>query len=123
MELPITSLTAAVAGLLLIVLTVLAGSRRARTGILIGHGDDDTLLRRVRTHGNFTEQVPIALILMALVETGGGSSIYLWIIGGMLIAGRLLHILGILGSNIPARGLGMLLTLGSTLFSSVLLLI
>jgi len=122
MSLPVTSLTAAIAAIMLIVLTMITGLRRRDTNTSLGHGTDETLLRRIRAHGNFTEQVPMALILLGLCEMAGVGSTMLWVIAGLLIIGRLLHAAGILGAMIPARAVGMLMTLGSILTSAVMLL-
>lgn len=122
-ELPITSLTAAVAAIMLVILGFATGMRRTQTKILLGTGDDDILLRRVRAHGNFIEYVPIALILLALAEVAGTGDALLWTIAGLLVAGRALHIVGILGTVIPARAAGMLMTIASILLGSGILLV
>jgi hypothetical protein len=60
-SIPITALFIGVFVLLQIPLTVMVGYRRARTGIQFFDGGDQTLLRRMRAHGNYTETVPIVL--------------------------------------------------------------
>lgn len=122
-ELPITSLTAAVAAIMLVILGLTAGMRRSEKNILLGTGDDDILLRRVRAHGNFIEYVPIALILLALAEAAGTSDALLWTMAALLVAGRALHIVGILRTVIPARAAGMLMTFASILLGSGILLV
>lgn len=122
MMLPITSLTAALAGIMLVALTVITGLRRTTTKTLLGDGTDVTLLRRIRAHGNFIEQVPMALILLGLCEMRAASPNVLWAMAGLLIVGRTLHAIGILGTVMPARGLGMLMTLASILTGAVMLL-
>jgi uncharacterized membrane protein YecN with MAPEG domain len=112
-SLPITSLTAAICGLMLVVLAIMTGLQRTKTKTLLGNGTDDVLLRRIRTHGNFTETVPMALILMALAEYQGAGQTLVCIIAALLLCGRALHIVGILGTVMPARGLGMLMTLAA----------
>ncbi|MCH4152183.1 MAG: MAPEG family protein [Sphingobium sp.] len=114
-SLPITSLTAAICGLMLVVLAIMTGLQRTKTKTLLGNGTDDVLLRRIRTHGNFTETVPMALILMALAEYQGAGQTLVCIIAALLLCGRALHIVGILGTVMPARGLGMLMTLAAIL--------
>jgi len=122
MILPITSLTAALAGVMLIVLTIITGLRRTTTKTLLGEGTDATLQRRIRAHGNFIEQVPIALILLGLCEMRAANPNVLWAMAGLLIVGRILHAVGILGTVIPARGLGMLMTLASIFTGAMMLL-
>ena len=121
-ELPITSITAAIAAVMLVVLGLLAGTRRTRSKILLGTSGDDILLRRVRAHGNFTEYVPTALILLALTEAMGSSGTLLWTMAGLLIVGRALHIISILGTVLPARATGMVMTLVSILIGAGVLL-
>ena len=52
----------------------------------------------MRAHGNFTEYVPLALILMGLIELNGGPPPLLHGLGAALVVGRLLHAWGLSGS-------------------------
>ena len=122
-SLPITTIVAAIAGLMLVILGLTAGLRRAKTDISLGTDGDAILLQRVRAHGNFTEYTPIALILLALVEMSGGSATQAWTIGGLLLVGRALHATGLIFSVLPGRVLGMLMTLASILYAVWLLLV
>ncbi|TDM05716.1 MAG: hypothetical protein C4K60_13400 [Ideonella sp. MAG2] len=70
--------------LLHIPFTVLVGYHRARTGIQFFDGGDDALLRKMRAHGNFTEQVPMALLAMAAAEVTGTAQWVLLLGGGSL---------------------------------------
>jgi len=121
-DLPVTSFTAAIAAIMLVVLGMMTGMRRTRTAILLGTGDDQELLRRVRAHGNFAEYVPVALIILLLTEVQGHDEALLWTMSILLIAGRILHAIGIYRTMIPARGTGMLMTIGSILLGAALLL-
>ena len=60
-------------------------------GISLGDGDDPGMLRVVRGHANFAEYVPLALIMLAILELGGTSLLVLHLLGLALLAGRLLH--------------------------------
>ena len=77
--------------------------------------DLSPLLRRARAHANFAEYVPLALVLMALVELQEGSTWTLHLIGALIIAGRLIHAFGI--SREPENGrlrvFGIALTLAA----------
>ena len=53
-------------------------------------------MRAVRAHGNNTEYVPIALILLLLARTLGGSLFLIHSIGLPLTVGRVLHATGFL---------------------------
>ena len=64
---------------------------RRRAGVSLGDGGDPGMLRVVRGHGNFAEYVPLALIMLGILELGGTSLIVLHVLGLALLAGRLLH--------------------------------
>jgi uncharacterized membrane protein YecN with MAPEG domain len=79
------------------------------------------LLEAVRRHGNFTEWVPFALILMAACELNGLASSYLHTAGAILVCARVLHPLGIRRDVMPQplRAAGAMLTFGVALALSV----
>ena len=108
MHLPITLVTACVAALILIWLSFRVIGQRVKGEVLIGTGESEDLLFKVRTHGNFTEYVPLFLVLLGLVEGASGNATVLMAVAGIFIAARLLHILG-MGSeaNLTFRQLGM----------------
>ncbi len=108
---PITTLFIGIFAVLQIPLTVMVGYRRARTGIQFFDGGDQTLLRRMRAHGNYTETVPIVLLAMAAAELSAAPSWFLWVGGASLLLGRLMHaaILVLKGWGLP-RAIGMILT-------------
>ena len=112
MQLEITSLYAAAATLLFLVLTYRTIKMRAEKKISILHNGDMDLALRMRQHGNFIENVPLALILMAIVETQGAGSIWLHAIGILLIAARIMHPIGLKIEH-PAHPLRILGGLGT----------
>lgn len=66
------------------------------------------LLRPIRRHGNAAEWVPLAILLLLLLElTGRVGSFWLHLAGGTFLFGRLVHALGF------ARN-GVLSTAGAT---------
>jgi uncharacterized membrane protein YecN with MAPEG domain len=81
------------AGLLVLWFLVLSlkviGFRRA--DIPLGDGGDPKLLRVIRGHANFAEYVPLALLLMAILELSRFSIYVLHALGIVLLAARLLH--------------------------------
>jgi uncharacterized protein len=87
----VTVLYAGILGLLSIVLSASAGIMRARKNIDAGDGGDPALLLAMRRHSNFGEYVPLALILIALLELHAVGSRYIHGLGIALVAGRLLH--------------------------------
>jgi len=111
----VSLLFAAAFGLLNLWLAARAVLVRVKGGAMLGDEGQPLMRARMRAHANFTEYVPLALILMALIEMNGGRGTALWVIGSLLVVGRLLHPFGLErpGSN-PLRGAGIFLTLGCT---------
>lgn len=64
---------------------------RLKHRISLGAGESPKLDRAIRAHGNFAEHVPLMLILLALAEVTGTSSLALHTLGGLLILARLSH--------------------------------
>lgn len=60
-----------------------------------GSGDSRELGLAIRTHANFSEYVPLALVLILLLELGGLPRVMLHVFGIVLIIGRLLHAFGL----------------------------
>ncbi|MGU3286644.1 MAPEG family protein [Methylobacterium sp. WL18] len=123
--------TAFYAALLALVYLGLSGwvmGSRVSDNVLLGDGGDASLLKRVRTHANFSEYVPLALILVALLEAGGGGH---GLVQGLLLAllvGRILHPIGMFAApNTPrqfaCRGGGILLTMATIAIAAIALLL
>lgn len=95
--LPISLTIAAGAALLNLWLSVRVGRVRTREKIFVGDGGSELVTRRMRAHSNFVENTPFVLILLALVEFGIGSSMWLWGVGALYLLGRVLHAFGMDG--------------------------
>jgi len=91
----ITGLYAGLCGLLLVVLYVRVSQRRLATQIGIGARGDAVLEQRIRAHGNFVESVPIALVLLYLLEQTGVDPICIHAFGIALVLSRVGHAQGI----------------------------
>lgn len=106
----VTMMTAGVCGLIFLALTWGVVARRVSGKIMIGDGGDAVMLQRIRAHANFTEHVPLILILMAAVELAAGhGSPFLWGAGGLLVAARIAHAVGMARpSPNPFRAFGAL---------------
>jgi uncharacterized protein len=94
---------------------------------LFGDGDG-RLMRRIRCHGNFGEYVPFALVLIALLEAGGGAPTLVRALCVILVIARLLHPVGMFAAKNSAqqfacRGGGIVATLGIIVVTSVALLL
>ena len=97
-----------------------AGLYRAKHEIAIGDGGDVQLRLRMRRHANFVENVPLALILIALLEMRGVTTTAIYSLGAALLLGRILHWAGFNdNARNPIRGLGAGLTTLTIVVSSV----
>ncbi len=67
----VTLLYAGLFGLMAIAVAIPAGRLRSVTGISVGDGGNPDLVLAMRRHANFVEWVPIALILIGLLEMNG----------------------------------------------------
>ena len=68
-----------------------AGILRGKKNIDAGDGGDPDMLRAMRRHANFTEYVPLALVLIALLELNVVRAQVIHGLGLTLLAGRALH--------------------------------
>lgn len=111
---PITALYAGALGILILVLAYRVVSVRRTLSIGLGDGTNEILLRAIRVHGNAVEYVPIALILMLVLELNGASNVLLHGLGVALLAGRIAHAQGLTTSSggSPGRLAGVLLSWG-----------
>ncbi len=106
MSLPITGLYGAIMMIFALALSARAGSFRGKSGISILHGDpvNNELAQRVRVHQNFLEYVPMAIILMGILELNGGNTIFLHVFGVVLIIARYAHAIGLRHDNMSHVG-------------------
>ena len=125
MSLTISALYAAILGLMFVPFTAYVGIYRVRNNILLLDGGDQELARRIRAQGNFIETVPLAVVLLVLMELNGASATWLHSLGSILVLSRLVHYVTIAtnpANSIP-RGLGMLGTFSVYLASAGWLLV
>lgn len=95
----ISMLTAGLLAILLILLSAYVIAGRLKFKIDLGDGDNPAMQQRIRAQANFVEYVPIALILLMLVEYGRiGPHWMPMVMGGALVAGRVLHAQGLIAS-------------------------
>ena len=92
--LKITLLFTALHILLLLCLLAPISRHRYRLRIGIGDGGDPALQRKIRVHANFIEYVPLALLILGLLELSGLPAAWLWSFGTALLLGRVMHAIG-----------------------------
>jgi uncharacterized protein len=79
--------------------------------VLVGDGANPRLLARMRAQANFVEYTPFILILIALIEIAGAPRGWLWAIGIVYVAARILHAFGMDKPTLsPLRSIGALVT-------------
>ena len=91
---PVTMLTTAILGIILVGLGAYVIHGRFKH--VLAHGDQGNvdMLIRMRTQSNFIEYVPIALILLALLESSGADQRILAFGAIVLVLLRISHIFG-----------------------------
>jgi uncharacterized membrane protein YecN with MAPEG domain len=92
--LPITLTIAGAAAILHVWLSLRVSRLRRPLKIGVGDGGNEMLLRRMRAHGNFAENVPIFLILLGVIELAVGKSLWLWGAGILFVIARIAHAFG-----------------------------
>ena len=86
---------AALLALLYIGLSVRTIGQRRRLQVALGPGEHPELLRAMRVHANFAEYVPLALVLLLLLEAQGAAPWLVHAVGSALLLGRCLHAYGV----------------------------
>lgn len=87
------------------------GQVRLGKKINLGDGGDDLMISRIRAHGNFTENAPLALIGLIGLAMLSAHPIALHVFGATFFIGRIFHAMGMAGSFGQGRLIGTLLTL------------
>jgi len=87
----VTPLYAGLLVLLFLVLSIRVIRRRGSEKVALGDGANPGMLRVIRGHANFAEYVPLALLLMLILELSHFSVYLLHALGIALVVARLLH--------------------------------
>ncbi len=93
--------------------------------VALGSAGDKALERAIRVHGNFNEYVPLAALLLVVLELKAAHPLVLHGLGAALLAGRILHAYGMsqMKENFRFRVTGMLLTFGTLAVSALSLVV
>ncbi len=94
-DLVYTSIYASLLALIYIGLAAFVIKLRFQYKVGIGDGGNENLAKAIRVHGNFSEYVPITLILLLVFELNHADKVWLHIFGIMLVVARLLHAFGL----------------------------
>jgi uncharacterized membrane protein YecN with MAPEG domain len=120
-------ITALYAGILALLIVALAGrvtAIRRSAAVSLGDGGSELLVRRIRVHGNATENIPIGLLVMLVLELNQASATLLHGLGIALTVGRLAHAQGLSGSpgTSVGRFLGTVVSWGAIVWGAVALI-
>lgn len=91
----ITAPYAALLGIMMLALSMYVSALRANNDISIGTGDDSALNERIRRHGNFVENVPMALLLIAIAEFSGLKPLWVHLSCVILVVSRIIQPIGL----------------------------
>lgn len=121
----VTACAAAVLAILQMLLMAAVSAQRLKTGTTIGDGGDEALTRAVRRHGNLSENSPIFLIVIGLLEMSGAQPTVVFGLAVLFVVGRFCHAaaFSLTSGPHPLRALGFLSTFLSTLSAGAYLLI
>src|SRR5690242_403165 len=89
------ALYVAINALVMLLLGMLVTRARVNTKTAIGDGGNATMIGAIRTHANNTENVPLPLLMMIVVNSLGASFWVIHAIGLPLTIGRILHAIGL----------------------------
>lgn len=112
----------ALAGLILVALSLYVATIRGRYKLPVGDGGHADLIGAIRAHGNFIEQAPIALLVILAVDLQGHEKAWVHALGIVLLVGRLIHAHALITRPQPSvgRAIGMVLTAGVIVVGAVL---
>ena len=106
MPVPITAIFAGVLAIMLAAISVRVTRLRQRKKISLSDGGDKEMTAAIRVQGNFIEYVPMAIILMGLLEVGGAKHWIIYVFGALLVAARIAHAYALYTGFFPARVFG-----------------
>ena len=114
---PITALYAAISALILVYLSFRVVVARRGEKVSVGTGGSARVERAMRTQANFTEYIPLTLLLIAGAELNGLPSMGVHGLGIAMVLARLMHFIGFSSESGPFQ-----FRVGGTLLTFTLLL-
>ena len=122
--LSIVPIYAAIFGLMFVYLSVRVIKQRRSAKVSLGDGDNPTLRKAIAVHSNFSQYVPLALLLIAFVELSHASATITHGLCACLLVGRVAHAYGLAQpvQIMKLRQIGVLLTFGVIVIAALYLL-
>ena len=121
MAAPITGIYAGLLALIGFALMQRVGQERLRTNVSLYDGGDAQLGTAIRAHANFTEHVPLAVLLLLVLELNGTPGAWLHAMGAAVVVARVVHPFGLRPDvmKLPARFVGAVGTALATVAAGV----
>ena len=121
----LTSVYAAILALFFVGLSVRTIKLRRKGQIAVGDIGHPELQRAARVHANFAEYVPLALLLIFMVEMRGAATYWVDALALCLLIGRISHAYGVSQINevFKYRVFGMAMTFTCLITSALYLLV
>ena len=112
--LSIVPIYAAIFGLMFVYLSICVIKQRRSAKVSIGDGDNPALRKAIAVHNNFSQYVPLALLLIAFVELNHASAAITHGLCACLLISRVAHAYGLAQpvQIMKLRQIGVLLTFG-----------
>ena len=104
MSAPVSALYAGSLALLLLGLAARVSLLRSKLNVGTGHGNDPTLARAIRVHGNAVEWILPMLALLLIAEIDGASRTFLHVCGVTFVVARVAHALGLSRTSKASSG-------------------
>ena len=124
----LTAVYGAILGLIYAIISSWVIAGRFKFDVLHGDGGSLPMNCRMRAHANFAEYVPMILLLVGLLEAGGGSAVAVHGLLLVLVVTRVLHPIGMVApenslQQYVCRGASAAVTLIVMTVAAVLLLV
>ncbi|WP_097459259.1 MAPEG family protein [Mangrovitalea sediminis] len=115
MVIPVTAFFASITALLMLFLAYRVTVFRRRFKVGLGDHGDREFNTAIRAHANLVENAPITLLLLGIAELNGVNAFWIYVLGLVFVASRLLHAWGFIRSQGGAH-VGRLLGMVGTWF-------
>jgi len=97
--------------LLLVYLSFRVGAARTRYKVNLGDGGNPEMVKAIRTHANYTEYAPAALLGLVVLASLGAGTLVIHCLGAVFLVARICHLLGLgMGVWPMGRSVGILFT-------------
>jgi uncharacterized membrane protein YecN with MAPEG domain len=101
---PVSALYSGLLALLLLALAARVSLLRSKLNVGMGHGNDASLARAIRVHGNAVEWILPMLALFLVAEIDGAGRGFLHVCGAGFLGARIVHAIGLSRTSKSSAG-------------------